>query len=178
MKFHELIKSNNRLSVELTLLDLYSDQENLLDEYRHVFETLKVLEPVGSEMEIVLTQYDDLDEEGENKAYVDVSGQDGIKDDFGITISYALEFTEWNKWLGMTISQATMENFSELEIIAHCLFEMTFIGFDEEEIQEEWKSLNKTIEDYENLTEEEKNQSTISLDELKASLDNDEDDIE
>lgn len=75
----------------------------------------------------------------------------------------------------MTISQATLENFSELEIIAHCLFEMTFIGFDKEEIQEELKSLNKTVEDYKNLTEEEKNQSTISLDELKASLDNDED---
>lgn len=48
---------------------------------------------------------------------------------------------------------------------------MTFIGFDEDEIQEQLKSLNDSVEEYNKLTDEEKKQNTISLDELKRRLD-------
>jgi hypothetical protein len=172
MKLQDLIKSNSWLSIELTLLQLYPDQDKMLDEYRSVFENLKSIEPGDSKMRIVLTEHGcDPDDESEIKTYVDVSGQDDTKDENGRKISYAIEFTEWNKWLGMAITPETLKNFSELEIIAHCLYEMTFIGYDEEEIQEERKSLDKTIEEYKNLTEEEKKQKTISLDELKGRLD-------
>ena len=172
MKLQDLIKSNSWLSVELTLLQLYPDQDKMLDEYRSVFENLKSIEPVDNKMRIVLTEYDcDPDDESEIKTYVDVSGQDDTKDENGRIISYAIEFTEWNKWLGMDITPVTLKYFSELEIIAHCLYEMTFIGYGEEEIQVERKSLDKTIEEYKNLTEEEKKQKTISLDELKRRLD-------
>jgi hypothetical protein len=171
MKLYDLIKSNNWLSVELTLLQLYPDQVKMIYEYRKVFENLKNIEPKESKMRIVLTEHDcDPDDESEINTYVDVSGQDDKKDENGRIISYALEFTEWKKWLGMDISSETLKNFSELEIIAHCLYEMTFIGYDEEEIQEERKSLDKTIDEYKNLTEEEKKQRTISLEDLIRQL--------
>ena len=171
MKFYDLINSNNWLSIELTLLQLYSDQYKIIDEYRNVFEKLKNLEPEDCQMKIVVTEHDcDPDDESEIKTYVDVSGEDDTKDENGRTISYAIEFTDWKKWLGMDIATETLKSFSELEIIAHCLYEMTFIGYDETEIQEERKSLDKTIEEYKNLTEEEKKQRTISLDELKKRL--------
>jgi hypothetical protein len=48
---------------------------------------------------------------------------------------------------------------------------MTFIDYDEEAIQEQFKSLNDKVEEYKKLTEEEKQQNTISLDELKKRLD-------
>jgi len=57
-----------------------------------------------------------------------VSGQDGTKDEQGRTIGYAIEFTEWKQWLGMDIASVTLKRFLELEIITHCLYEMTFIG--------------------------------------------------
>jgi hypothetical protein len=172
MKFKDLIKSNNWLSVELTLLNLYPDQSGMIDDYKTVFESLLNLEPHDNAMKIVLNEYDcDLEDEGEIKTYVDVSGQEDEKDENGNKISYAIEFSEWNKWLGMGISQETLLNFSELEIIVHCLYEMTFIGFDEEEIQKERKSLDQTFEEIKNLTEEERKERTISLDELKKRLD-------
>ena|GEM_PF-2724523 len=62
------------------------------------------------------------------------------------------------------------KKFSHLEIIAHCLYEMTFIGYDKDEIKEQRESFEKTIEEYNNLTEEEKKQKTTSLDELKRRL--------
>lgn len=52
-----MIQSNNWLSVELTLLQMYPDQEKMLDEYRSVFENLKTLEPEDNNMKIELTEH-------------------------------------------------------------------------------------------------------------------------
>lgn len=176
MKLFDLIKSNNWLSIELTLLRLYPDQEKMLDEYRNVFEKLIITEPTESELDIVLTECEsDSNFESEIETFVDIYGRKKITDPNLIAESYALEFLEWNKWLGMDLAQETINNFSELEIIAHCLYEMTFVSFDEDEIQEKLKSLNDSVEEYNKLTDEEKKQKTISLDELKRRLDEEED---
>jgi hypothetical protein len=145
----------------------------MLDEYRNVFEKLKITEPAEyDELEIILTEYDcDPNFESDNETYVDVSGQKKIPDPNAITNGYAIEFLEWDKWLGMDLATETTKNFSDLEIIAHCLYEMTFIDYDEEAIQEQLKSLNDRIEEYKQLTDEEKEQKTVSLDELKRRLD-------
>ncbi|HCS20839.1 MAG TPA: hypothetical protein DIW47_09820 [Bacteroidetes bacterium] len=172
MKFYELIKSNNWLSVELTLLDLYPGQKDLIEEYKNVFEILKIKEPEDVEMNIVLTVYDS-EFEDDNDTYIDVSGRNRVKDPDSLADSYALEFTSWKKWLGMDLAPETIMNFSELEIIAHCLYELTFIGFEELEIQEQFDSIKSSMEEYENLTDEEKKANTISLDELIRRLDED-----
>ena len=167
MKLYDLIKSNNWLSVELTLLRLYPDQKSMIDEYRNVFEKLNFLEPEESDMNIVFTECDcDMDEESEIKTYVDVSGKKKEKDKNSLTDGYAIEFVEWKKWLGMDLENETMNNFNELEIIAHCLYEMTFCGYTEEEIKEQFNTINDSIEEYKNMTEEEKKENTITLDEL------------
>jgi len=77
-----------------------------------------------------------------------------------------LEFTPWKEWLGMGIHPESLAHFSEQEILAHCLHEMTFMGFEEEQIQKHIKDMKAEIEAYKNLTEEEKNERTISLDEF------------
>lgn len=144
----------------------------MLDEYRNVFEKLKITEPSEYELEIVLTECDgEPDFESDTETYVDVFGRKKIPDPNSITESYAIEFLEWDKWLGMDLAPETIKNFSNLEIIAHCLYEMTFIGYDEDEIQEQLKLLNDSVEEYNKLTDEEKKQNTISLDELKRRLD-------
>lgn len=173
MKLNDLIKSYNWLSVELTLLQLYPDQEEMLDEYRIVFEKLKITEPAEyDELEIILTEHDsDPNFESEKSTYVDVSGQKKIPEPNDITNGYAIEFLEWDKWLGMDLATETTKKFSDLEIIAHCLYEMTFIDYDEKAIQEQLKSLNDMAKEYKQLTDEEKEQKTISLDELIKRLD-------
>lgn len=173
MKLYDLIKSYNWLSVELTLLKLYPDQYRMLDEYRNVYEKLKVTEPADyNDLEIILTEYDcDPNFESDKETYIDVSGQKKIADPNDITNGYAIEFLEWDKWLGMDLATETTKNFSDLEIIAHCLYEMTFIDYDEEAIQEQFKSLNDRVEENKKLTDEEKEQKTISLNELKRRLD-------
>ncbi|MDD3772481.1 MAG: hypothetical protein PHC38_07485 [Weeksellaceae bacterium] len=172
MKLYDLIKSNNWLSVEITLLRLYPDQINMIDEYRNVFEKLKFMKPEENDMSIVLTEYDnDVDDESEIKTHIDVSGRKEEKEIDSLTDSYALEFVEWKEWLGMDLATETIKNFNELEIISHCLFEMTFMGYEEKDIKEQLDEITKRIDEYKYLTEEEKKLKTISFEEIKNRLD-------
>ena len=57
--------------------------------------------------------------------------------------SLAIEFPQWQEWLGMPIDSESMEKFSELEIIACCLNEMTYAGFEQEDIQAEMDRIKK-----------------------------------
>jgi hypothetical protein len=171
MKLINLIKSNSWLSIELTLLRLYPDQKEIIDDYRHVYEQLLIMPVINNDMKIVLTEHEsDTDDPDLNATYVDVSG----KDEKDPSIGYALEFTEWSKWLGMDIELNSLKTFSELEIVAHCLFEMTFIGYDEPEIQAQRQALENSMEDFKKMTDEEKEQRTISLDDFLKNLEDDE----
>lgn len=169
MKFNDLIKSHHWLSVELTMLNLYPDQKEIINEYKRIFESLQIMQPGNDEMLIVLTEYEcDTDDERNAKStYVDVSGRKLKAELNSITDSYAIEFVKWENWLGMKLAPETIDNFNELEIIAHCLYEMTFCGYKQEEIQEQFDSIKKTVDDYKSLTDEEKKQKTISFDDLK-----------
>jgi hypothetical protein len=48
---------------------------------------------------------------------------------------------------------------------------MTFVDYEEESIQQQFKSISDRVEEYKKLTDEEKIQQTISLEELKKQLD-------
>lgn len=167
MKLNELIQNNNWLSIELTLLQLYPDQEENIEEYKKVYSSLKDMKPVSSEFSIVidLVRYDEEPEDAYTEYTIDVAGilSDDIDEKTGIFARYAIETEFWNIWLGMTITKETIEGFTELEIIAHCLYEMTFLGYTEAEIQKEANEFNKIIEDFNALSEEEKEWRLSSL---------------
>lgn len=169
MKFSKLIKSNSWLSVELILLQLYPDEKNRISDYEKVFDDLKFLKSTDTEISIVISWVkDDFD----NHEYVDVSGCERIDtqlpDEHNRLL--ALEFTSWDKWLGMEVDEKTLQDFTELEIISHCLYEMTFISFDQEIIQEEIDKLEKLADEIRNMSEEEKKVKLKSWDELKNEL--------
>ena len=76
--------------------------------------------------------------------FVRVMGREPTEDEEGFELEflerlrcpkYALEYTPWGEWLNFIISEETLSRYSELEIIAYCLFEMTWSGYDEEIIQ-------------------------------------------
>ena len=132
-----------------------------------MYEALKFLQPINSEIEIVLSPYHS--EEGE-PTVVDVYGRNPNPEPEDINDALAIEFTSWDRWLGMHIDPLTLKEFSEPEIICHCLNEMTYAGFEEEEIQAEFSKLKSIVDEYKALTPVEKATQTISLDELKKRL--------
>lgn len=169
MKLGEVIRTNNWLSVELTLLNLYPDQEENIQSYRRIYSLLQEMEARESAIEIVIEQ--EFDEETQELGLGNVYGIDHASKN-EITNAVALEFTVWDKWLGMEVSELTQREFTELEIISHCLYEMTFVGYDEEEIQAEFSKIKNIHEEYKNLSTEEKKLRTRSLDDLLKDLDN------
>lgn len=171
MKFHELIKTNDWASVELILVSLYPNQEKSIEGYREVFHKLRAMRPMESDIQIVLEQVpeDDFNEE----SYVHVSGLSPQPENSLEEVTEAIEFVPWAEWLGMSIQERSRKEFNELEIISHCLFEMTFAGFDEEQIQQQISELQQSIAEFDNMTEEEKRANTRSLDELFNDLEED-----
>lgn len=167
MILRDLIVSNSWLSVELTFAGLYPDQASSLNGYERVFNELKTLPPINSEITILISnEIDSFD----NEPYVNVSGYNNSKTSRSIndlTDSLALEFTPWNEWLGMRIDENSLKYFNQLELIYHCLHEMTFMGFNQNEINNEWQKIIKAEQEYKQMTKEEKERSTISLEELK-----------
>ena len=158
----------------MVLSKLHPDQEEFMDDYQHVFSQLQVITSLPSNVTIdVGWVHDSYD----NTHYVDVSGYytNPVDRTNKYTNSLAIEYTPWNEWLGMPIDKDSLRNFSELEIIAHCLIEMTFAGFEQEDIQSEIDRIKDIKEEYNNLTPEEKKQQTISLNDLKAKYDTDSD---
>ena len=170
MKFAELIRTNNWLSVGMTFLNLYPDQIGNIEGYKNVFGRLQALELEEGEFQIEIKQ--EYDDETGEESHVDVYGIEKNANENQITDCLAIEYTPWKEWLGMDVSLESLRKFNELEIISHCLYEMTFAGYDEDEIKNQLLSITKEVEDYKNMTEEEIKANTISLDDLLREIDN------
>ena len=170
MQFNELIKTNNWLSVSMTLSSLYPDQKESLVAYENVYHKLLQMEPTDSNTEIVLQQCDE--DETNEESYVAVSGLEKDGQNIHATETLSIEFVPWTEWLGMQISSDALKQFTELEIIGHCLYEMTFMGFDEEEIQKQLASIQKSAEEFKNMTPEERKNNSKSWEDFLKGLDN------
>jgi len=162
MKLSDIIHRNNWLSIEMTFRKLYQSEEDDINAHKEAFDELLLLPEESSDIQIEIRHIKDDEEE-----YYEVCGIEKIQENGEEKTEHlAIEFTPWSEWLGMEISKDTEKKYNELEIISHCLYEMTYAGFTEEEVQNEFSKFKNTVEEYENMTEEEKQKNTISLDEL------------
>lgn len=118
----------------------------------------------------IVIQYVDKDDfpvkghEDDFESYYAVNGKNGVlfKDDTSLPdevkyrngkddpmlkeeIVWALDFSTWSDWLTWRIDSEVHKNFSEVDIICHCLWEMTFMGFDEKSIKNKCDSLFKRV---------------------------------
>lgn len=111
-----------------------------LEGFRIVFETLRLMESVESEYSIKFEYTSDI-LKPEYK-YPDVVG---VKE--GVDERWSLSFCPWKEWLGMVVCQEALEGFSASQIVANCLYEMTFFGFTEEKINQEMQKLDESIKE-------------------------------
>ncbi len=121
----DLIEGITCPDIEIKMQVLYPDYGT--DGYASVLETLHNLTPIPNDMVIHLTYIEDLDFDN----YIKVDGIDGEDNEWG------LDFMAWEKWLGMQIDEGAMAAYTPIEIVVHCLWEMTFYGFDQETIETE-----------------------------------------
>lgn len=167
MKLIDIIQENNWLSIEKTLLSNYPDQLNLIETYQEIFESLKTMEPTSSSIELVVKK--SIDDDDPTIFYAHVYGIDHESTN-EYTNAVAIEFTPWSTWLGMEINKETLLDYSEKEIIAHSLYEMTFVGYDEDEIQGHFSEVKDVKEEYFNTPTDERNSKLKTLEQLLKEL--------
>ena len=92
------------------------------------------------------------------------------KADSNQTISYALEFSPWSSWLAMEVDEESLAKCGEVDFIAHCLWEMTFFGYEEKEIEKTWKKISKRGKKAIKEVEEGKDLGGTDWEELKAKI--------
>ena len=135
-----LLKKFTDEEILLRLFELYPDQEKSLKGYMLTLKELRETRPKKSKMKIcVSTVIDDLAEEDEDKEYVHVDGY--LR---GSKWHYAIEYSPWAEWLGMEVTKKSLKNFTELDIVAYCLWEMTWSGYSDKEVQKNYKDIIET----------------------------------
>lgn len=147
MILKEILEKANWQQVAIELVSAYPNQRKAIKGYEEVFELLQAKMPKDSELKLVVEYVeDDLDP---GTFFYNVLG---AKD--GDEIGYGLSFKSWSEWMGMDVSEETEASFSPEQICAHCLYEMTFYGFEEETIERRWKDLSDLAEDAKSYQEQ------------------------
>jgi len=152
---------------------LFPDQKELLEDYEKVFNELKVMKLGQGNITIDIHWVND---DYDQTKYVDVTGYYTNPADRTdkFTNSLAIEFVLWEEWLSMPIDSNSLAEFNELEIIAYCLNEMTYAGFEQQDIQAEMNCLKGIKDEYDGLTPEEKAKRTYTLNEMMGKMKKDE----
>lgn len=189
MTLSELIATVRWADVKASLIWGYPDVEASFEDYRRVLKSLRKLEPVPSTMRIIIrkTFPEDLDGASVDEVY----GRDGRlnrdRKDFpdsgqSADSSYALAETDftlalepWERWLGMAVDPATLADYAPAQIVAHCLWEMTFHGFVPSEVQAKRDELNRLADELDSMTEEERKARFIPWERAITKLKGDDD---
>ena len=106
-----------------------SDTE-LYEKGNKIFETLQAMEPV-TKKDLKLVVWHGMTEEHE--VGYDVSGVG--YNEFNELQWYAIEMMPWNEWLGMPVEKKTLKELTPAQIVGYSIWEMTFFGWSEEEVQ-------------------------------------------
>jgi hypothetical protein len=122
--FKQLIETHSWEEVKATLESLYPNDHADIPAYETVFATLQQLEAEASDLRLTIEEIDDPFTSDSMASVVGENDQH----------SYAIEFMKWEQWLGMEVKQSTLQEYTELEIISHSLWEMTFVGYSQEAI--------------------------------------------
>lgn len=184
MKLSELITSVGWAEVKAALLWSYPEVEPSLEDYRRVFVSLQGLKPVPSRVRLVVheTFREGLDKE----PFTGVYGRNGTRnrdlEDFKHAAhtadpgyadretDFALGFVPWEQWLGMDVDPQALKDYTPPRVVAHCLWEMTFYGIEQSQIQAERDEIRRRAEKLDAMTEEERKKYLIPGEQVKKDL--------
>jgi len=111
-------------SVRGKLFSFYPDLKKNEAGYQKVYEQMHSIHPQKSTSEILLSFIEE--KEPEFDSYIHLSA---IETNSNPPESYSPMFSSWEEWMGMSMNETTLRDFTPSEILAHCLLEMTLTGF-------------------------------------------------
>jgi hypothetical protein len=105
--------------------------------YRAAWDRIVMLEPTPSDLVCEIRRV--LASEWNDEAYVDVHGLDADGQ------AWAIEFRPWSEWLSMPLKVSGLD-LTPAQALAHILWEMTFVEYDQDTIQDEWSEIRERAE--------------------------------
>ena len=141
--FFDLLQECDFDQVFIKLCHWFPDQGKNKEGYHDVFEKLKTMSPRHHRLDDLFINIRVIEEDGHKWMSIDgVNVLPGSK-----PINYGIEFCEWTTWISMFITQETLDKLSKEEIVAGCLYEMTFFGFTEEKVLKSEEDLRESVEE-------------------------------
>jgi hypothetical protein len=175
MNYKEVITGTPWADVETQLLKDYPGSD--LPGHARAYEILQGLEAQANPMRIVVEVLEP--EDPEDLAEVDVFGlngtlrrdheafasdaANGTLESLNEEMPCALDLMPWEEWLGMEVDPRSLERFARAELVAHCLWELTFHGFEPSKIRAFAESLRARVEAIEAMSPDERRLNAISL---------------
>ncbi len=146
MNLKTLMMNTDRDAVLNELMILYPETDSQIDDYERVYEQLEIM-PLRKfdEFDIHIGLVDpssdeDYEESVDEEAYVVVSGYDAKQD-----LQFALGFARWEEWINASVIVDPTLSITNESILAICLYEMTFYGFDQMTISRELEALESGL---------------------------------
>lgn len=167
MRFSDILQKYVWLNIEPTFEQLYPDQIFNVEIYAKIFDELKNTAAIDCSIKIEISYTHEM---GKQEEFITLVGKNLHSDLTNKKDKFALEFRPWAEWLGMEFDDLTCQHFTEYEIISHCLYEMTFIGFDQDTIRSEWQAIKDISDEIEDMSEMGKKEQFISWDECKDDI--------
>lgn len=112
--------------------DCEMSSKDIYEKGSKVFEALREMKP-AEECDMELSVWHGLAEN--HDVGFDVSGY-GYNEWFGDKTYQDIEGLPWNEWLAMPVKEDTLKELTPAQIVGYSMFEMTFLGWTEEEIQD------------------------------------------
>ena len=143
MKLLDIVSQYSWKKIESRYLELYPDEKSHKQEAREAFKYIKSINQVSSRMRIEIAYRED-----EDGSYNDVIGTDGTLRADGSEERFCIALVDWEEWLGMDIDPTVQKNYLNLDILCHCLWEMTWFGYSMEKIIQFREDLDCQAEEY------------------------------
>lgn len=110
----------------------WADQDKQAASYLEVLARLRTMMPASTTMSCVLAR--EWSDDNPPEPLIHIVGRE-----MGDDTRWAIEFRPWAEWLGMAVEADPALELSEADMLANILYEMTFVGWDDEEIAEQWQ---------------------------------------
>lgn len=132
-------------------LSYYPDLKETKEQYNNVFSFLQELKPLNNDDNTIIhidvvEPYDFNSDSLADQILSDDETEYRVhaKDDSPDWDGYIdISFCFWEQWLGFYIEESVLTRFKEEEIIALCLYEMTWLGYDNESVKKRILNVDK-----------------------------------
>ena len=143
MKFKEAVMQADADKVAEVIKKEYPDQIELIEDFKKLLEDLKNMEPAAKEEDItVAVDWAEPEEDLETEGHYRVHGYEPGKDLF-----WSIEVSPRDQWLAWKADKRFIMMNGVDKYIAHCLWEMTFCGFEQADIDEFISEIGQRVED-------------------------------